>query len=231
MAVRFKGAHVPRNIILTCVRWYVAYPLSYRHVEELRQERGVSVNHTTVNRWVVKYSLPLAAVFYRHKRPVWLSWQLDETYIRIKGQWLPLVECGSTEPAADKEQAFAAWREETRVCLLAGVENPVRWEDEPGWWSRHLAVPSINANYVDVFYIAEDGEVGGPGATKHFPQGRVEGLWKTWSNLKLASVVEELRETYQPISLLTPRLIAQMFLIERHCLALTIRRLPTWLSI
>jgi hypothetical protein len=56
MAVSFKGAHFPRDIILTCVRWYVAYPLSYRHVEELRQERGVSVDHTTVNRWVVKYS-------------------------------------------------------------------------------------------------------------------------------------------------------------------------------
>jgi putative transposase len=85
--VSFKGAHFPRDIILTCVRWYVAYPLSYRHVEELMQERGVSVDHTTVNRWVVKYSPPLAAAFHRHKRPVWLSWRLDEMYIRIKGKW------------------------------------------------------------------------------------------------------------------------------------------------
>ena len=82
-----QRAHFPRDIILTCVRWYVAYPLSYRHVEELMQERGVSVDHTTVNRWVVKYSPPLSAAFHRHKRPVWLSWRLDETYIRIKGKW------------------------------------------------------------------------------------------------------------------------------------------------
>jgi putative transposase len=87
MAVSFKGAHFPREIILTCVRWYVAYPLSYRHVEELMQERGVSVDHTTVNRWVVKYSPPLEAAFHRRKRSVWLSWRLDETYIRVKGAW------------------------------------------------------------------------------------------------------------------------------------------------
>jgi transposase-like protein len=87
MAVSFKGAHCPQDIILTCIRWYVAYPLSYRQVEELMQERGVSVDHTTVNRWVVKYSPPLEAAFHRHKRPVWLSWRLDETYIRVKGEW------------------------------------------------------------------------------------------------------------------------------------------------
>ncbi len=56
MAVSCKGAHFPQDIILTSVRWYVAYPLSYRHVEELREERGVSVDHATIQRWVVKYS-------------------------------------------------------------------------------------------------------------------------------------------------------------------------------
>ena len=87
MAVSFKGAHFPQDIILTCVRWYVAYPLSYRHVEELMQERGVSVDHSTVNRWVVKYSPQLEEAFHRRKRPVWISWRMDETYIRVKGEW------------------------------------------------------------------------------------------------------------------------------------------------
>jgi putative transposase len=87
MAVSFRGAHFPRDIILTCVRWYVAYPLSYRQVEELMRERGVSVDHTTVNRWVVKYSPPLERSPHRHKRPVWRSWRLDETYIRVRGEW------------------------------------------------------------------------------------------------------------------------------------------------
>ena len=71
--VSFKGTHFVKDIILTCVRWYVAYPLSYRHVEELMQERGVWVDHSTVNRWFLKYSPQLEAAFHCRKRPVWLS--------------------------------------------------------------------------------------------------------------------------------------------------------------
>ena len=73
MAVSFKGVHFPQEIILTCVRWYVAYPLSMRHVEELMRERGVPVDHATVNRWVVKYSPQLEETFHRRKRPVGVS--------------------------------------------------------------------------------------------------------------------------------------------------------------
>jgi len=50
-----KGAHVEKDIILTCVWWYLAYPLSDRQLEELMQERGVAVDHSTINRWVLKY--------------------------------------------------------------------------------------------------------------------------------------------------------------------------------
>ncbi len=87
MVVSFKGAHFPQEIILTGVRWYVAYPLSTRHVEELMRERGVHVDHATINRWVVKYSPQLENAFHRRKRPVWRSWRMDETYIRVKGEW------------------------------------------------------------------------------------------------------------------------------------------------
>jgi putative transposase len=87
MAVSFKGAHFPPDVILMCVRWYVAYPLSTRHVEELMQERGVSVDHSTVNRWVIAYSPQLEEAFHRRKRPVWSSWRMDETYIKVKGEW------------------------------------------------------------------------------------------------------------------------------------------------
>jgi DDE domain/DDE superfamily endonuclease len=65
----------------------VAYPLSYRHVEELMEERGVPVDHATIQRWVVKYSPQLEDAFHRRKRPVWVSWCMDETYIRVKGPW------------------------------------------------------------------------------------------------------------------------------------------------
>ena len=85
--ISFKGAHFPQDIILMGVRWYMAYPLSYRHVEELMEERGVSVDHATINRWVLKYSPQLEAAFHHHKRLVGKSWRMDETYIRIKGEW------------------------------------------------------------------------------------------------------------------------------------------------
>src|SRR5215467_7234748 len=87
MAISFKGAHFPPAIILMGVRWYVAYPLSTRHVEELMHERGVHVDHSTINRWVVKYSPQLEEAFHRRKRPVWVSWRMDETYIKVKGEW------------------------------------------------------------------------------------------------------------------------------------------------
>jgi len=87
MTISFKGAHFPQDIILMGVRWYVAYPLSYRHVEELMEERGVPLDHATIQRWVVKYSPLLEEAFHRRKQPVWVSWRLDETYIKVKGVW------------------------------------------------------------------------------------------------------------------------------------------------
>jgi putative transposase len=63
MAISFKGAHGPKDIILMGIRWYVAYPLSYRQVEELLEERGVPVDHATIQRWVVKYSPQREEVF------------------------------------------------------------------------------------------------------------------------------------------------------------------------
>lgn len=87
MTVSFKGAHFPKEIILMGVCWYLAYPLSTRHVVELMAERGVEVDHSTINCWVSKYNLQLEAAFYRCKRAVWISWRMDETYIKVQGQW------------------------------------------------------------------------------------------------------------------------------------------------
>ena len=74
--ISFKGAHFPQDIILLGVRWYVAHPLSYRHVEELMAERGVPVDHATVQRWVVNYRPLLEAAFHHRKRLVWVSWRM-----------------------------------------------------------------------------------------------------------------------------------------------------------
>src|SRR5262249_10703394 len=90
MAVSFKGAHCPPGIILMGVRWYVAYLLSYRHVEARLEERGVPIDHATIQRWVVQYSPLLEEAFHRRQRPVWVSWRMDETYIKVKGPWYSL---------------------------------------------------------------------------------------------------------------------------------------------
>jgi len=81
MPISFKGAPFPNEIILTCVRWYVAYPLSTRHLEAMRLDRQVSVDHSTIHRWAIKYSPQLEAEFHRRKRPLWVRWRFDETYI------------------------------------------------------------------------------------------------------------------------------------------------------
>jgi transposase-like protein len=85
--ISFKGAHFAKDIILTFLRLYVAYPLSYRQLEEMMQERGASVDHSTINRWVLKYSPQFEETFHHRKRPVYVSWRMDETYIRERGQW------------------------------------------------------------------------------------------------------------------------------------------------
>jgi transposase-like protein len=83
----FKWRHFQPVIILQCVRWYLKYGISYRDLEEMMEERGVSVDHTTIYRWVMKYAHEL------RKRSKWYcrnhstSLRVDETYIKVKGQW------------------------------------------------------------------------------------------------------------------------------------------------
>lgn len=81
----FKCPHYPLDVILTCVRWYVAYGLSLRNLEEIMAERGIDVDHSTVHRWAIKLLPVLERAFRRRKRPVGRSWRVDETYIKVKG--------------------------------------------------------------------------------------------------------------------------------------------------
>jgi len=86
-AISFKGRHFQRDMILQSVRWYLAYALSYRDIEEMMAERGFSVDHSTINRWVLHYSPQLDAAFRQKKKRVGLRWRMDESYIKVKGQW------------------------------------------------------------------------------------------------------------------------------------------------
>jgi transposase-like protein len=82
-----KRLHFPLDVMLLCVRWYAAYALSLRNLEEMMAERGVQVDHATVHRWALKILPVLAKVFRRRKHPVGRSWRMDETYIQVGGQW------------------------------------------------------------------------------------------------------------------------------------------------
>ena len=96
--ISFKQRHFEKEMILMLVRWYMAYSLSYRDVEELALERGLTVDHSTIQRWVVRYAPELEMLFRKkHKKPVGGSWRMDETYIKVKGKWVYLYR------AVDKE--------------------------------------------------------------------------------------------------------------------------------
>jgi transposase-like protein len=72
----------PLEIMLVCVRWYVAYPLSLRNLEEMMQERGVRVDHSTIHRWILKLMPVLESTFRKRKAAVGTNWRMDETYLR-----------------------------------------------------------------------------------------------------------------------------------------------------
>lgn len=85
--VSFKDKHFQGEVILHAVFFYVRYGVSYRDLEEILAERGVTVDHATLNRWVVKHATALAAAAQRRKAATAPSWRLDETYVKVRGHW------------------------------------------------------------------------------------------------------------------------------------------------
>ena len=75
----FKWRHFQGEIILLNVRWYLRYPLSYRNLAEMMVERGLSIDHSTIYRWVIAYSTEINQRCRKHLRPTNNSWRVDET--------------------------------------------------------------------------------------------------------------------------------------------------------
>src|SRR6266849_5443097 len=86
----FKWRHFEAEIILLCVRWYLRYSLSYRDLEEMMRERGLSVDHTTIYRWVQRYAPELEKRCRPHLKATNDSWRVDETYVNVKKVWMYL---------------------------------------------------------------------------------------------------------------------------------------------
>src|ERR1700709_2510739 len=86
----FDGRHFDREIILLCVRWYLRYKLSLRDLVEMMAERGVALAHTTILRWVKRYTPEFVKRWNRFDTLAGRSWRVDETYMKIRGRWIYL---------------------------------------------------------------------------------------------------------------------------------------------
>jgi IS6 family transposase len=95
----FKWRHYAPDVILLCVRWYCRYSLSYRDVEEMMRERGLTVNHVTVFRWVQRYAPEIDRLMRPHLKMSGTSYRLDETHVNVGKSWKYLCR------AVDKDGA------------------------------------------------------------------------------------------------------------------------------
>ncbi|MDF9666501.1 IS6 family transposase [Bacillus wiedmannii] len=86
----FKWKHYQPDIILLTVRWYLRYNLSFRDLVEMLEERGLFIAHTTIMRWAHQYGPELDERLRSHLKPTNDSWRVDETYVKVKGQWMYL---------------------------------------------------------------------------------------------------------------------------------------------
>ena len=145
--IDFKGSQVEKEILLWGVRWYVASPISDRPLEEMRGERGVTVDHATLNRWVRKYAPEVEKPFRRHQCPVRRSGRREETDGKIRGKWAYLYRAVDPEghPIAflltpHRDRAAAA------AFLPRALRSPRRPEqstmDQSG--SHTAAIPHSN---------------------------------------------------------------------------------------
>ena len=110
----FRGGHFNRSVILLCVRWYLAYGLSLRNLEEMMAERGVAVDHTTIHRWTIRYAPLLLKRFNRRKRAVSRRWHVNETYIGVRRRWMYLYR--TVDSNGDTAEF---WFSERRVLTAA----------------------------------------------------------------------------------------------------------------
>src|SRR3954447_1196637 len=83
----FKGRQFTAEVILWAVRWYLMFPISYRDLELMLQDRGVEVDHTTLFRWIQAYAPELEKRIRPHLHRSNGSWRVDETYVKVKGRW------------------------------------------------------------------------------------------------------------------------------------------------
>ena len=144
-----KRMHYPVEVMLVCVRWYVAYPLSLRHLEEMMAERGVVVDHSTIHRWAIKILPVLTTACRRRKLPLGRSWRMDETYVKVAGHWKYLYR------AVDKEGAtidFLLRAKRDHAAARAFFERAIGLHGVP----EKITIDKSGANTAAVLSIQAD---------------------------------------------------------------------------
>src|SRR6476619_3390558 len=113
LAELFEGRHFDREVIILCVRWYLRFKLSLRDLVEMMAERGLSLAHTTNMRWVWRYAPEFEKRWKRFAQAVGRSWRVDETYVKIRGEWCYLYR------AVDRAGRTVDFRLSTRRNVAA----------------------------------------------------------------------------------------------------------------
>ena len=147
----FTGRHFDRLLIIQAVRWYITYKLSYRDVCEMMAERGVTLVHTTVMRWVQHYVPVFEKRFKKYARPTGSSWRVDETYIRVKGKWTYLYRAvdkqGRTVDFLLSEKRDKAAAKRFFMKAIGNNQVPAKITLD-GYEASHQAVSELKAEGV-----------------------------------------------------------------------------------
>ena len=150
VAELFEGRHFDREVIILCVRWYLRFKLSLRDLVEMMAERGLSMAHTTIMRWVQRYAPEFEKRWRRSAEAVGRSWRVDETYIKIRGEWCYLYRAvdraGRTvdfRPSARRN--FAAAKAFFRKAIRSQQCAPQTITLE-GYAASHRAVRELKAD-------------------------------------------------------------------------------------
>ena len=145
----FKGRHFDQEIIVLCVRWYLTFKLSSRDLVQMMAERGITLTHTTILRWVQRYVPEFEKRWSRYARPVGDSWRVDETYLKVKGQWVYLYravdKAGRTVDflLSRRRDVAAAKRFFFRATRRHGVPRVITLD---GYAASHRAVAKLKTS-------------------------------------------------------------------------------------
>jgi transposase, IS6 family len=126
----FKGRQFTAEVILWSVRWYLMFPISHHDLKLMLMDRGVSVDHSTIFRWIQAYAAELEKRIRPHLRMSNGSWRVDETYVKVKGRWTYLYRavdsCGQTIDflLSAKRDAEAAKRFFRKALAQPHTVNP-----------------------------------------------------------------------------------------------------------